>query len=150
MLNMNGVHKPFKINTLNNESTRKTLQETILYKKHASKSHLRHKIEDLKVKNDLIDEYKNTYGLKVKDKELVHLLKHVEPIGLEIILKKKLSEMKENVSAAKIQANFRGSLCRVWFKKMHRIRTIAARRIQRCWKLYHHEVIRPRNLAKKN
>ena len=66
---------------------------------------------------------------------------------MEIMLKKKLAEKKQFLSAQTIQSRFRGYICRKWFKRVYRIRTTAAIRIQRCWRRYYRQVVMPRQQA---
>jgi len=45
-------------------------------------------------KRALIDQYQQSYGISISDKEQHKIFKDVDDVGLEIVLKKKLAEQK--------------------------------------------------------
>lgn len=148
MLIQAGIHDPFKINTLDMESYRTQLRSKILANKINASSMAKLKLEDLKAKNQLIDKYRKENGLQISNKECRELYNKVDPTGLEILLKKKVAEKKQNKAAVQIQRLFRGFYCRKWYKKMNVKRTIAALRIQFAFKLYYLAVAKPRKVFK--
>jgi len=69
----------------------------------------------LKQKNDLLTSYKINYGITFRPKEIAKIIAHVDIVGLNVILQKKLADKKSEIAATMIQSRFRGYLCRKWF-----------------------------------
>ena len=69
------LHKPFKVYTMDNESLKRNAQEAILSRKQTSKSHIKFRLEDIKSKNNLIQEYKSTFGVIIPPKEIAVILR---------------------------------------------------------------------------
>jgi hypothetical protein len=66
----------------------------------------------------MIEEYKSTYGIRIKPREMKDMMNNVDLVGLEILLQKKVADQKQVVAATIIQSRFRGFLWRRWFAKL--------------------------------
>jgi hypothetical protein len=141
-----GLQEPFKINTLDFESTRKQVQKRALSNRISQTSVAKLKVVDTKARNELISQYRKEHGVVVPPKELQQIMRHVDLTGLELILKRRQQDLRQDLAAAKIQSWLRGSFVRQWYRKVHAIRTIAAYRIQLCWKIIWLAKIRPERL----
>jgi len=47
----------------------------------------------------MINEYKSTYGIKIKPKEIKDMMNNVDMVGLEILLQKKVAQQKQTIAA---------------------------------------------------
>lgn len=145
-----GMEDPFKLNYLSFESQKAALRSNILNRKLTSKAELSMKNGDERKKAEMINHYRNTYGIIIRPREYRDMISKVDMVGLEIMLNKKLADHKAMIAATMIQANFRGFICRKWYSKIHEIRVRATIIIQRILRKYLRDVVGPRQRAMNN
>lgn len=100
--------------------------------------------EQYAIKKSMIDEYRDHYGIYLSHEEEEKLFNQLDDVGLEMMMKKKLSEKKQYIAAVTLQSRFRGFMCRKWYARVHHIRTLVATKLQRLWRRYYRQIVIPR------
>jgi uncharacterized protein YllA (UPF0747 family) len=119
--------------------------EKYLSKKKIKTAKMKTEMVQYESKKMLLDQYSHNFGIRLSANEENKLVKQLDDVGLELVLKKKLANKKQYIAAQTIQALFRGYICRKWYKRVHEIRTIVAIKLQRVWRYYYKYTVVPRN-----
>ena len=140
---------PFKKHFLSFETHKKWKMEQNIQTSTLKTKLMKQRSEEYTKKKQLIETYQEAFGITLTLTEQDKLFKQLDDHGLEIVLKKKLAEKKQFLSAQTIQSRFRGYICRKWYKRVHEIRTVVAIKIQRLWRSYYTSAVLPRRQAQR-
>ena len=94
-------------------------------------------------KLDIYRKYKDELGVSLNKRERDKVLKHYDSTGVEVLMGRKMFNMRQVEAAVRIQSWWRRAKLQIWYNIVTRLRSQAALRIQRTFRQYLHLKVWP-------
>jgi len=107
LVNFRDIENPFSDNSLTLQTIKKEKHEAWKLRKLEKTIKIKYQIKDMERKLDIYRKYKDELGISLNKKEREKVMKHYDSTGVEILMGRKMFDIRQVDAAVRIQAWWR-------------------------------------------